>query len=184
MPVRQITLPKNVCDTLGVNALVRNNAVVYYERMERKIFTIPELGIEIEPVINVSVIHRGSSFIYANPKYFYDKIVKENLREFYEDETNERKAINACMTLYHVPEWLYTDKEERKNMGKEVPHNEVLASIVNGTKHFNTGKSYQAGKKYGTHVPKKLIVSNGRDTIELKLIVEAVEKFWDSKIGK
>ncbi len=84
-----------------------------------------------------------------------------------------------------MADWYWPDKEDRKKAWKEVPFNEILESVVNGTKHFNTEKPYQAGKTDGTHVPKKLIVTNnsGEDTIELKYILEEVEKFWDSKIG-
>lgn len=152
--------------------------------MKRRILKLSGLGLEIEPVIEVTVTRKGSSFIYGNPKHFYFKVIKENLKEFYKDETNERKAINACITLYHMADWHCPNKEERKKIWAEIPYSAALESIANGTKHFNTEKPYQAGKKEGTHLPKKLIVSNGEHIIECKHILETVEKFWDSKIGK
>ena len=152
--------------------------------MERRIIRFPELGLEIEPVINYTVIHKGSSFIYQDPRYYYHLIIKENLKEFYSDETNERKAINACITLYHLIDWYCPSKEEKKKLRQEIPYGDALESIANGTKHFNKEKQYQAGEKNGTHVEKTLIVTNGKDTLELKEILKGIERFWDSKIGE
>jgi|ERR1035437_495145 cell division protein FtsI/penicillin-binding protein 2 len=151
--------------------------------MEKRIIRFPEMGLEIEPVINMTVIRKGSSFIYQDPRYFYHKIVKENLKEFYNDETNERKALNACITLYHVIDWHCPSKEEKKKVRKEIPYGEALENIANGTKHYNKEKPYQSGRKDGTHVPEKLIVTNGKNTLELRQILEGIEKFWDSKLG-
>lgn len=151
--------------------------------MKRRIIKFPEIGLEIEPVIEMTVIRKGSSFIYQDPRYFYHKIVKENLNEFYNDETNERKALNACITLYHVIDWRYPSKEEKTKISKEIPYGAALESIANGTKHYNKEKPYQSGKKDGTHIPEKLIVTNGKDIFELKHILEEIEKFWDSKLG-
>ena len=154
------------------------------KKMERRIFRIPELGIEIEPVINMTRIRKGSSFIYNDPKHFYYKIVKENLKDFYKDENNERKAVNACITLHHMSEWFCSNKEELKEFRKEMPYGEAVECIANGTKHRNAEKVYQGGITDGTHAPKKMIVSKGDEVIELKHILETIEKFWDAKIGK
>ena len=145
--------------------------------------TIPELGVEIEFKTDVTVTRPGSSFIYHEPKYFYHKVVKENLKEFYRDEANERKAINACITLYHVADWYCPTKEGRKKIYEDMPYSGALESIANGTKHFNLEKPYHTGRKEGSHVSTKLIVNDGKETIELQTILRKIEKFWNSKLG-
>ena len=62
---------------------------------------IPELGLEIDLDINAKTIHEGSSFENYNARAFYTNVIKENLKDYYADELNSRKAINACITLYH-----------------------------------------------------------------------------------
>lgn len=152
--------------------------------MERRIFKIPELGLEIEPIIDITVTHKGSSFIYAHPKHFYYKIVKENLSEFYKDDLNPRKALNACLTLYHMADWHCNNREVRKKLWEKMPYSEALESIANGTKHSNTEKPYQAGYKDSSGPRKELIVSSGDKVIKLTLILKEIEKFWDTKIGE
>ena len=83
------------------------------EHFVKKI-SIPELGLEIFPDIRITVEKPGPSFIYHEPKYFYHKIVKQNLKEFYADEGDERKAINACITLYHVLSYKTSPKHDTK----------------------------------------------------------------------
>lgn len=153
------------------------------EHFVKKI-SIPELGLEIFPDIRITVEKPGPSFIYHEPKYFYHKIVKQNLKEFYADEGDERKAINACITLYHVLDWFCKTKQEKKDLCKEIPYNDALESIANGTKHFNLDKPYRTGRKTGTNVPRKLIVIKDEKETELSTILKAIEEFWDNKLGK
>ena len=153
------------------------------EHFTKKI-SIPELGIEVFPNVHIQVERPGPSFIYHEPKYFYHMIVKQNLKEFYADEGNERKAINACITLFHVLDWFCKTKQEKKDLCKEIPYNDALESIANGTKHFNLDKPYRTGKKSGTNEPKKLIVIKDDKEIELSEMLKAIEKFWDGKLGE
>lgn len=152
--------------------------------MKVKAFYVSELGMEIEIAVDTTVIKPGSSFIYHEPKYFYHNIVKENLKEFYKDEGNERKAINACITLYHVADWYSKNKEDRKKIYDEMPYSEALESIANGTKHFNLAKPYHTGHKDGTNTEKKLIVIKDKIETELSKILKDIEVFWDSKLDK
>lgn len=149
----------------------------------KKIY-IPELGITIEPQLDIVLERPGSSFIYHEPKYFYHRIVKRNLQEFYNDETDARKAINACITLFHVTDWFCKSKEEKEEIFKEMPYNEALESIANGTKHFNVNKPYKTGRKEGTDKPTKLLVIKDNSQIELTAMLKEIEKFWDEKLGE
>lgn len=152
--------------------------------MERKIFNVADIpGLEIEIITDITMTHKGSSFIYAHPKHFYYKIVKENLEEFYKNDLDPRKAINACLTLYHMADWHCADREARKKLWKEIPHSERLESIANGTKHSNTEKTWQAGYRDVSGKEKVLIVSNGDKILELKTILKEIEEFWDKRIG-
>lgn len=153
------------------------------EHFTKKI-SIPELGLEIFPDIKVTLERPGPSFIYHEPKYFYHRIVKQNLREFYKDESDERTAINACITLYHVRDWFCRTKTEKEAISKEMPYSAVLENIANGTKHFNLDKPCKTGRKSGTNVPRKLIVIKDDKEIELIEILKAIEKFWDARLGE
>lgn len=147
-------------------------------------FVIPELGLELDLNINATVIHKGSSFDHYNALAFYKKVIKQNLKDFYEDELNSRKAINACITLYHLAEWYIPDNKDKRNELKfKIPFNEVLESIANGTKHCNKTKKYQTGKKEGSYTPTKLIVDNGISTYDLIGVLKDIENFWDITLG-
>ena len=79
---------------------------------------IPELRVEMDIDINSTVIHKGSSFNNYSVKAYYFNVIKPNLKDFYEDELNPRKVINACITLYHLVDWYVqgnkTKKKEKK----------------------------------------------------------------------
>ena len=83
------------------------------EQFTKKI-SIPEMGIEIFPNVHIQLERPGPSFIYHEPKYFYHRVVKQNLKEFYADEGDERKAINACITLFHVLDCFVRQNKKRK----------------------------------------------------------------------
>lgn len=140
-----------------------------------------DLGLEVEIIVDATITNKGSSFVYQNARSFFNNIVKENLKEFYKDETDHRKAINACITLYHLADWHYPIKDERKKIRKEeIPYNDALESIANGTKHFNREKPYQTGRKTVSNMPEKLILNNGKNVPELKHMLTEIEKYWDS----
>ena len=142
--------------------------------------TVPELGLEINMDFNLKTTNAGSSFDNYNHITFYRNIVKQNLKEFYNDELNQRKAINACISLYHMTDWyIPNDKPKRKFFYKKIPYNKILECITNGTKHCNKEKEYKTGKKEGSYVPTKLIVENGKYTYELIDILKEIENFWD-----
>lgn len=139
-----------------------------------------DVGLEIEIIVDSTITNKGSSFIYQNARSFFNNIVKENLNEFYKDETDHRKAINACITLYHLTDWHCSNKEEKKKMWRKIPYNDALESIANGTKHFNREKPYQTGRKKVSNMPEKIILNNGKNIIELKHMLKEIEKYWDS----
>lgn len=141
---------------------------------------VPELGLELDLDINATVIHKGSSFKNYNALAFYKNVIKSNLKDFYEDELNSRKVINACITLYHIADWyIPNDKNKRNELKSKIPFNEVLESIANGTKHCNKTKKYQTGKKEGSYTYTKLIVDDGTNTYNLIDILKEIENFWD-----
>lgn len=143
--------------------------------------SIPDLGLEIDMDINATVIHKGSSFENYNAKAFYLNVIKQNLKDYYSDELNTRKVINACITLFHLADWyIPNDKNKRRAFQEKIPFNGVLESIANGTKHCNKEKKYQTGKKEGSYVHTKLIVDDGINTYNLIDVLKAVEKYWDS----
>lgn len=143
--------------------------------------SIPDLGLEIDMDINATVIHKGSSFENYNAKAFYLNVIKQNLKDYYSDELNTRKVINACITLFHLADWyIPNDKNKRRAFQEKIPFNGVLESIANGTKHCNKEKKYQTGKKEGSYVHTKLIVDDGINTYNLIDVLKAVEKHWDS----
>lgn len=131
--------------------------------------------------INATVIHKGSSFENYNAKAFYLNVIKQNLKDYYSDELNTRKVINACITLFHLADWyIPNDKNKRRAFQEKIPFNRVLESIANGTKHCNKEKKYQTGKKEGSYVHTKLIVDDGINTYNLIDVLKAIEKYWDS----
>ena len=141
---------------------------------------VPELGLELDLDINATVIHKGSSFENYNALAFYKNVIKPNLKDFYEDELNSRKVINACITLYHLADWyIPNDKNKRNELKSQIHFNEVLESIANGTKHCNKTKKYQTGKKEGSYIYTKLIVDDGTNTYNLIDILKEIENFWD-----
>ena len=143
--------------------------------------SIPDLGLEIDMDINATVIHKGSSFENYNAKAFYLNVIKPNLKDYYSDELNTRKVINACITLFHLADWyIPNDKNKRRAFQEKIPFNGVLESIANGTKHCNKEKKYQTGKKEGSYVHTKLIVDDGINTYNLIDVLKAIEKYWDS----
>lgn len=134
---------------------------------------------EIDMDINATVTHKGSSFENYNTLAFYNNVIKPNLKDFYKDELNSRKAINACITLYHLADWyIPNDKTKRNKLKSKIPFNEVLESIANGTKHCNKDKKYQTGRKEGSYIDTKLIVNDGSKTYNLIDILKEIDKFW------
>jgi len=143
---------------------------------------IPELGLEIDLNTQATVIHNGSSFENYNTLAFYNNVIKPNLKDFYKDELNSRKAINACITLYHLADWyIPNDKNKRNELKSKIPFNEVLENIANGTKHCNKTKKYQTGRKEGSYIDTKLIVDDGSKTYNLIDILKKIENFWDTE---
>ena len=143
--------------------------------------SIPELGLEVDLDINSTVIHKGSSFENYNSKAFYLNVIKPNLKEYYADELNTRKVINACITLCHMADWyIPNDKQKRRTFQEKIPFHGVLESIANGTKHCNKEKKFQTGKKEGSYIYTKLIVDDGKNTYNLIDVLKEIEKYWDS----
>lgn len=143
--------------------------------------SIPDLGLEIDMDINATVIHKGSSFENYNAKAFYLNVIKQNLKDYYSDELNTRKVINACITLFHLADWyIPNDKNKRRAFQEKIPFNGVLESIANGTKHCNKEKKYQTGKKEGSYAHTKLIVDDGINTYNLIDVLKAIEMYWDA----
>ena len=136
---------------------------------------IPELGLTIYPKIETTVTHTQSIFEFYNAKAFYRGVIKENLKDFYQDPANARKAINACITLYHLADWYWVND-------KEIPHSLALSNIANGSKHFNPQKCYQSGKVEGTDIPETLTLNSDNEIIKIEDMLKEIEKFWDNKI--
>ncbi len=117
--------------------------------------TLSELGLEINMDFNLKTTNDGSSFDNYTYVVFYQNIVKQNLKEFYNDELNQRKAINACISLYHMADrYIPNDKPKRKTFYKKIPYNKILECITNGTKHCNKEKKFKTGKKEGSYIPR------------------------------
>lgn len=147
-----------------------------------KEINIPELGLTIYPKIETRVTHTQSIFNFYNAKTFYTGVIKENLKDFYQDPTNTRKAINACITLYHVADWYWVNDKNKREKQKEIPYSLALSDIANGSKHFNPQKSYQSGKIEGTDIPETLTLNSENEVIKIEDMLREIEKFWDSKI--
>lgn len=99
-----------------------------------------------------SIAITQSIFEFYDARAFYRGVIKENLKDFYQDPTNTRKAINACITLYHLADWYWVNDKNKREKQKEIPHSLALSDIANGSKHFNPQKCYQSGKVEGTDI--------------------------------
>ena len=142
--------------------------------------SIPDLGLEIDMDINATVIHKGSSFENYNARAFYLNVIKQNLKDYYSDELNTRKVINACITLFHMADWyIPNDRNKRRTFQENIPFNGVLESIANGTKHCNKEKKFQTGKKECSYIYTRLIVNDGTNTYNLIDVLKEIEQFWD-----
>ena len=102
---------------------------------------VPEYGLEIDLDINATVIHKGSSFENYNARAFYTNVIKENLKDYYADELNSRKVINACITLYHLADWyIPNDKNKRLKFQKKIPFGGVEQNIATKKRNIKLAK--------------------------------------------
>lgn len=106
---------------------------------------------------------------------------KRKLKRFYQDSGNARKAINACITLYHLADWYWVNDKNKREKQKEISHSLALSDIANGSKHFNPQKCYQSGKVEGTDIPKALTLNSDNEIIKVEDMLKEIEKFWDNK---
>jgi hypothetical protein len=143
---------------------------------------IPELGLTIYPKVETTVIHSQSIFSCYNANVYYRRIVKENLKDCYKDLSSERKAINACITLYHLKDWYWKDDPQKKEKRKEVPYSLALANIANASKHFEPKRTYLSGKIEGTDIPETLPLNCGDEIIKIEDMLRKIEKYWDEKL--
>ncbi len=146
--------------------------------------TIPGVG-ELEFHTNVTITHARSIFGLATSKEYFEKVVLPNLQEFYKSPLDVRKALNACISLYHLADWHWTTlpREEKNNKKNNIPYNEPLESIANGSKHFNTQKTYQSGEVDGSFTERSLTLNCGEKTIILKKMLEDIQKYWERELG-
>lgn len=142
----------------------------------------PELGLTLYPKIETIMTHTQSIFEFYDAKAFYIGVVKENLKEFYKDTSNTRKAINACISLYHLADWYWVNDKNKREKQKEIPHSLALSDIANGSKHFNPQKHYQSGEIEGTDIPVTLTLNSGNEIIKIEDMLKEIERYWDSKI--
>ncbi len=147
-----------------------------------KEINILELGLTIYPKIKTTITHSKSIFGCCNAEVYYKKVVKENLKDFYKDLNSERKAINACITLYHLEDWYWKDDPMKKEKKKEVPYSLVLADISNGSKHFEPNRTYLSGNIEGTDISPILTLNKGEETIKIEDMLRTIEKYWDKKL--
>jgi len=139
-----------------------------------------EVFVEPIPGMKIRIRYPGPAFVGGDTKYFYHRIVKENIREFYADPKDERKGINACVLLYHMLDWHCKTKQEKDVVYNKIPFCDVLESIVNGTKHANPNKKYKA---YISSEHKLMAFEKERD-IELLDVINSIEAFWDNIYDK
>lgn len=139
-----------------------------------------EIWTEIFPNIKIRVRFPGPGFVGGDTKYFYHRIVKENIRDLEADPKDERKGVNACVLLYHMLDWYCKTRQEKDAVYKQIPFSDVLESIANGTKHANPNKKY---KTYINSEHKLMVFENEQD-IELLDVIKSIEAFWDKKLGK
>lgn len=147
-----------------------------------KEINITELGLTIYPKIKTTITHSKSIFGCYSAKVYYKQIVKENLKDFYKDLSSERKAINACITLYHLEDWYWKDDPMKKEKKKEVPYSLALADIANGSKHFEPNRTYLSGNIEGTDIPPILTLNKGEEVIKIEDMLKEIEKYWDDKL--
>ena len=94
------------------------------------------------------------------------------------DLSSERKAINACITLYHLEDWYWKDDPMKKEKKKEVPYSLALADIANGSKHFEPNRTYLSGNIEGTDIPPILTLNKGEEVIKIEDMLKEIEKYW------
>lgn len=140
---------------------------------------VPELGIVIYPKVEVTVTHSQSIFSCYNANKYYKDIVKENLKDFYSDSINERKAINACITLYHLADWYWKDDPKKQEKKKSVPYSLALADLANASKHFEPERTYLSGSIEGTDKAKVLTLNHGDQIIKIEDMLREIENYWD-----
>ena len=140
---------------------------------------VPELGIVIYPEVEVTVTHSQSIFSCYNANKYYKDIVKENLKDFYSDPINERKAINACITLYHLADWYWKDDPKKQEKKKSVPYSLALADLANASKHFEPERTYHSGSIEGTNKAKILTLNHGDQIIKIEDMLHEIEDYWD-----
>lgn len=135
-----------------------------------------EIWKEIFPNIKIRVRFPGPGFVGGDTKNFYHRIVKENIREFEADPTDERKGLNASIMLYHMLDWHCKTKQEKDTVSEQIPFSKVLECIANGTKHANPDK------KYKTYINSehKLMAFEKEQDIELLDVIKSIEAFWDN----
>lgn len=143
---------------------------------------IPGFG-ELEFHTEVTVTHGGSIFGLATSKQYFETVVSPNLTEYYRDPLDVRKAINACISLYHLADWHWSrlSKEEKKNKKSNIPYNEALECIANGSKHFNTQKTYQSGEVDGSYTERALTLNCGDKTVILKDMLRDIHHYWEKE---
>ena len=136
---------------------------------KREVFSEPIPGVKVR------IRYPGPAFVGGDTKYFYHRIVKENIREFYADPKDERKGLNACVLLYHMLDWHCKTQEEKEALYSKIPFGEVLESVVNGAKHSNPDK------KYKTYIDSehRLMAFEKEQDIELLDVIKETESFWD-----
>lgn len=139
-----------------------------------------EVFCEPIPGMKIRIRYPGPAFVGGDTKYFYHRIVKGNIRDFYKAPKDERKGLNACVLLYHMLDWHCKTKTEKQILYKQIPFCEVLESIVNGAKHSNSNKPYNA---YVSSEHKLMAFKNEQD-IELIDVVKNIESFWDEIYGE
>lgn len=142
----------------------------------------PKLGLTIYPKLEVTATHSQSIFGCFNATVYYKRVVKENLKDFYKDLSSERKAINACITLYHLEDWYWIDDPQKKEKRKEVPYSLALADIANASKHFEPKRTYLSGSIEGTDIPETLTLNRGDEVIKIEDMLREIEKYWDEKL--
>ena len=147
-----------------------------------KEISIPELGLIIYPKVEATVIHSQSIFGCYNANVYYQRVVKENLKDFYKDLSNERKAINACITLYHLEDWYWKNDPKKNEKRKDVPYSLALADIANASKHFEPKRTYLSGKIEGTDIPETLTLNCGNEIIKIEDMLRKIEEYWDNKL--
>lgn len=133
----------------------------------------------------VTITHGKSIFGLMSSKQFFKDVVLPNLTDFYASPLDVRKAINACISLYHLSDWhwLNLDKNAKNVKRNAIPYNTALESITNGSKHFNTQKPYQSGEIDGSYTKRALTLNCDEKTIVLKDMLQEIQKFWENELS-